>query len=153
MTEEASAPEPRPAPGLPPGPVAGPAPATAPRPDLVVVRVRLPAHLRTLVQLEKETERGPGHGTASGPGHGTGSEVTLELDSPGTQSSLLDALETRYPVLIGTIRDPRTRVRRPFIRFFACEEDLSHEPPDSDLPAPVLAGTEPFVILGAMAGG
>ncbi len=149
MTEEASAPEPRPAPDPQPGPV----PRTAPRPDLVVVRVRLPAHLRTLVQLEKETEHGPGHDTGSGPGHGTGSEVTLELDSPGTQSSLLDALETRYPVLIGTIRDPRTRVRRPFIRFFACEEDLSHEPPDSDLPAPVLAGTEPFVILGAMAGG
>ncbi|MHB1510816.1 MAG: MoaD/ThiS family protein [Acidimicrobiales bacterium] len=110
-----------------------------------MVRVRLPAHLRTLVQLEKETELG------SGPG--TGSEVRLQLDSPRTQSSLLDALETRYPVLLGTIRDPRTRVRRPFIRFFACEEDLSHESPDSDLPTPVLAGTEPFVILGAMAGG
>ncbi len=141
MTGEATAPEPRPAPDA--------LPQSAPCHDLVVVRVRLPAHLRTLVQLEQEAERGTGHGS----GHGNGSEVRIQLDSPRTQSSLLDALETRYPVLLGTIRDPRTRVRRPFIRFFACEEDLSHEPPDRELPEPVLAGAEPFVILGAMAGG
>ena len=97
------------------------------------VRVVLPAHLRTLA--------------------GVGGEITLDVDAPPTQRGVVDALEARYPSLLGTVRDRATGARRPYVRFFACQEDLSHEPPDSDLPAPVLAGTEPFVILGAMAGG
>jgi hypothetical protein len=79
----------------------------------------------------------------------------IELDVPGalTQRSVIDALEARYPVLLGTIRDPVTKKRRPFVRFFACEEDLSHESPDAVLPEAVATGAEPFFVIGAMAGG
>ncbi len=98
-----------------------------------MIRVILPPHLRTLAHVS--------------------GEVTLELGGPVTQCTVLDALEARYPVLSGTIRDHVTKQRRPFIRFFACEQDLSHDPPDSELPAAVKAGTEPFFIVGAMAGG
>jgi molybdopterin synthase sulfur carrier subunit len=98
-----------------------------------VIRVALPAHLRTLAKVE--------------------GEVRLEVGSPATARSVLDALEARYPVLRGTIRDRATRERRPFVRYFACERDLSHEPPDTPLPPAVANGTEPFVVLGAMAGG
>ena len=98
-----------------------------------VIRVALPAHLRTLAHVAGE----------------------VKLDVPGqiTQGSVLDALEATYPVLRGTIRDQRTGKRRAFIRFFACQEDLSHEPPDAPLPEAVAAGTEPYLIVGAMAGG
>jgi len=98
-----------------------------------MVRVALPFHLRTLAHID--------------------SEVELEVEGVATQRSVLDALEARYPVLRGTIREHDTRQRRPFIRFFACEQDLSHESPDSPLPAPVAAGTEPFLVVGAIAGG
>ena len=98
-----------------------------------MIRVVLPAHLRTLVHVQGEVE--------------------LEIDGAVTQQSVLDTLEAMYPVLRGTIRDQRTQRRRPFVRFFACEEDLSHEPADAPLPHAVLRGKEPFVILGAMAGG
>jgi molybdopterin synthase sulfur carrier subunit len=98
-----------------------------------MIRVILPPHLRTLAHV--------------------GSEVTLEVEGQVTQCSVLDALETRYPMLRGTIRDHVTQQRRPFLRFFACEEDLSHEPPDAPLPEAVVNGTEPLVILGAIAGG
>ena len=98
-----------------------------------MIRIVLPAHLRTLAVV--------------------GKEVQLELPPEATTADLLDALEARYPMLEGTIRDHLTRRRRPFVRFFACEEDLSHEPMDTALPAPVASGKEPFVILGAMAGG
>lgn len=98
-----------------------------------MIRVVLPFHLRTLAQV--------------------GAEVQVEVNGPATQSSILDALEARYPVLCGTIRDHVTLKRRPFIRFFACEEDLSHEPPDAPLPEPVAQGTEPFLVIGAIAGG
>ena len=98
-----------------------------------MIRVVLPAHLRTLVHVQGEVE--------------------LDIGGAVTQQSVLDALESLYPVLRGTIRDQRTQRRRPFVRFFACEEDLSHEPADSPLPDAVLRGKEPFVILGAMAGG
>ena len=98
-----------------------------------VVRVALPAHLRTLARI-----------------HG---EVELEVRGRVTQGAVLDALETRYPMLRGTIRDQRTGKRRAFIRFFACEQDLSHEQPDAPLPEPVVAGAEPYLIVGAMAGG
>lgn len=98
-----------------------------------VVRVVLAAHLRILAHA--------------------GREVELHVGGETTQRSVLDALEVRYPVLVGTIRDRDTQRRRPFVRFFACEEDLSHEAPDSPLPAAVRSGAEPFVILGAMAGG
>jgi sulfur-carrier protein len=98
-----------------------------------MIRVILPPHLRNLAH--------------------TGSEVTLEVSSPVTQRSVLDALEARYPMLRGTIRDQVTLQRRPFLRFFACEEDLSHELPDAPLPEAVATGTEPLVILGAIAGG
>jgi len=97
------------------------------------VRVVLPAHLRTLAQVE--------------------GEVVVDVGGPATLRSVLDALEERYPVLRGTIRDHGTLKRRPFLRFFACEEDLSLEPPDILLPAPVTAGAEPFFIVGAIAGG
>jgi hypothetical protein len=80
-------------------------------------------------------------------------EVTLDIDGPITQRSVLDALEARYPMLRGTIRDHVTQKRRPFIRFFACEQDLSHESPDASLPATIATGVEPFLIVGAMAGG
>jgi hypothetical protein len=82
-----------------------------------------------------------------------GSEVTLEVKGPVTQRSVLDALEARYPMLRGTIRDHVTQQRRPFLRFFACEEDLSQEPPDAPLPEAVVSGVEPFFIIGAIAGG
>jgi sulfur-carrier protein len=98
-----------------------------------VIRVVLPSHLRTLARIDGE----------------------VELDVPGrvTQCSVLDALEHRYPVLRGTIRNQDGGRRRAFIRFFACEEDLSHEPPDAPLPEPVATGAEPYLIIGAMAGG
>jgi hypothetical protein len=98
-----------------------------------MIRVMLPQHLRTL--------------------SGAGREVQLQVDGPATQASIIDALETAYPVLRGTIRDSATRKRRPLVRFFACGEDLSHEPPDSPLPDAVAQGNEPFLVIGAMAGG
>jgi sulfur-carrier protein len=99
-----------------------------------VIRLELPAHLRTLAQL------------SSG-------EVTLEVKGAATQRSVLDALEAKYPMLRGTIRDQVTQKRRPFVRFFACEEDLSHESPDALLPDAVATGAEPLLIVGAIAGG
>jgi sulfur-carrier protein len=99
-----------------------------------MIRVALPAHLRTLAHV---------------PDH----EVELDVDGQPTQRTVLDALETRYPMLRGTVRDPDTQRRRAFIRFFACQEDLSHESPDAPLPEEVAAGKEPFLIIGAMAGG
>jgi len=98
-----------------------------------MIRVILPPHLRTLAQV-----------------HG---EVELDVEAPVTQRSILDALEARYPMLRGTIRDHVTQQRRAFLRFFACEEDLSHEPPDAPLPEAVASGAEPFIIIGAVAGG
>jgi len=98
-----------------------------------VIRVMLPQHLRTLARVE--------------------GEVKLEVDGPVTQRSVLDALEGRYPVLRGTIRDHVTQRRRPFVRFFACEQDLSHEPPDAPLPDAVATGAEPLLVVGAIAGG
>jgi molybdopterin synthase sulfur carrier subunit len=98
-----------------------------------MVRVALPFHLRNLA--------------------GVGSEVTIEITGPVTQRSILDALEARYPMLQGTIRDHVTQQRRPFLRFFACEEDLSHESPDEPLPDAVATGKEPFLVIGAIAGG
>lgn len=98
-----------------------------------MIRVVLPAHLRNLAR--------------------TGGEVELQVQGQATQRSVLDALETRYPMLRGTIRDHATQRRRPFVRFFACEQDLSHEPPDAPLPEPVATGAEPFMVVGAMAGG
>jgi sulfur-carrier protein len=98
-----------------------------------VIRVVLPAHLRTLAQVD--------------------GEVRLEIPGPVTQRAVLDSLEARYPVLCGTIRDRRTGRRRAFVRFFACEQDLSHESPDDELPGPVARGDEPYLIVGAMAGG
>jgi molybdopterin synthase sulfur carrier subunit len=99
----------------------------------VMIRVVLPAHLRTLARIN--------------------GEVMLEVAGEVTQRSVLDALEARYPMLRGTIRDHDGGPRRAFIRFFACEQDLSHEQPDDALPAPVAAGREPYLIVGAMAGG
>jgi hypothetical protein len=98
-----------------------------------MIRVELPAHLRTLARVE--------------------GEVTLHVDSQATQRSVLDALESSYPMLRGTIRDHVTQKRRPYLRFFACEEDLSHEAPDAPLPDAVATGAEPFMVVGAMAGG
>lgn len=98
-----------------------------------MIRVKLPAHLRTLAKLD--------------------SEALLEVVAPVTQRSVLDALEQRYPTLCGTIRDQITKLRRPMIRFFACEEDLSNEPIDAPLPGPVVAGTEAYWVVGAIAGG
>jgi molybdopterin synthase sulfur carrier subunit len=98
-----------------------------------MIRVVLPAHLRNLARV--------------------GDEVMVHVDGAVTQRSVLDALEAEYPVLRGTIRDQATQKRRPFLRFFACEEDLSHESPDAPLPAPVASGAEPFLVIGAMAGG
>jgi hypothetical protein len=98
-----------------------------------MIRIMLPQHLRTLAHL--------------------GIEIQLEVHAPITQRSVLDALEARYPMLRGTIRDHATQQRRPFLRFFACEEDLSFELPDAPLPAAVASGTEPLVIIGAIAGG
>ncbi len=98
-----------------------------------MIRVVLPAHLRTLAQV--------------------GFEVNLEVAGPVTLRSLLDALEARYPMLQGTIRDHGTLQRRPFLRFFACQQDLSHEPPDTPLPPAIVSGQEPFYVIGAIAGG
>ncbi len=98
-----------------------------------MIRVVLPAHLRTLARVD--------------------GEVTLDVEGQATQRSVLDTLEARYPMLRGTIRDHVTQKRRPFLRFFACEEDLSHELPDAPLPDPVATGAEPFLVVGAMAGG
>lgn len=97
------------------------------------IRVVLPGHLRNLAQV--------------------GPEVTLEVADPPTLGSALDAVEAAYPVLLGTIRDRGTRKRRAFVRFFACNEDLSHDPPDTPLPARVVSGDEPLMVVGAMAGG
>ena len=98
-----------------------------------MIRVYLPAHLRMLARLNGEVE--------------------LTVEGPVTQRSVLDALEATYPMLRGTIRDHVTQQRRPFVRFFACEEDLSHEPPDAPLPDAVATGAEPYMIVGAIAGG
>jgi len=98
-----------------------------------VIRVVLPPHLRTLARV--------------------GEELELQIEGPVTQRSVLDALESNYPVLRGTIRGRVTQRRRPFVRFFACEQDLSHELPDAPLPDAVATGTEPFLVVGAMAGG
>ncbi len=98
-----------------------------------MIRVVLPAHLRTLAKVS--------------------GEVTLEVSGNVTQRSVLDALEARYPMLCGTIRDHGTLARRPFVRFFACEEDLSHESPDALLPVAVARGQEPLLVVGAVAGG
>jgi sulfur-carrier protein len=98
-----------------------------------MIRVALPHRLRTLAHV--------------------GNEVELAVDSPPTQRSVLDALEARYPMLRGTIRDQGTHERRAFLRFFACEQDLSHEPPDTPLPEAVASGKEPFIVIGAIAGG
>ena len=98
-----------------------------------MIRVVLPQHLRTLARVE--------------------GEVQLEVEGVVTQGSILDALESRYPMLCGTMRDHVTHKRRPFIRFFACAEDLSLEPPDAPLPDAVAKGVEPFLVIGAIAGG
>ncbi len=98
-----------------------------------MIRVVLPSHLRTLARVDGEVE--------------------LQVDGPATQRSVLDALEGRYPALRGTIRDHVTQARRPLVRFFACAEDLSHERPDAPLPDAVATGQEPFLIVGAIAGG
>jgi sulfur-carrier protein len=98
-----------------------------------MIRVVLPPHLRKLARVQRE--------------------VTLEVEGPVTQRAVLDALEARHPVLLGTIRDHVTQRRRPFVRFFACEQDLSNEPPDAPLPDAVATGAEPFLVVGAMAGG
>jgi hypothetical protein len=98
-----------------------------------MIHVILPHHLRTLAQV--------------------GAEVQLEVVQPITQRSVLDALEARYPMLRGTIRDHTTQERRPFLRFFACEQDLSHDSPDAPLPEAVASGKEPFIVIGAIAGG
>jgi sulfur-carrier protein len=98
-----------------------------------VIRVVLPHHLATLA--------------------GTGREVRVQVEAAATQRRVLDALECAYPMLRGTIRDPATETRRPFIRFYACEEDLSHQPPDDPLPPAVASGHEPIYVIGAMAGG
>jgi sulfur-carrier protein len=98
-----------------------------------MIRVELPAHLRTLARVE--------------------GEVTVDVAGTVTLRAVLDALEAQYPVLRGTIRDHDTYKRRAFLRFFACEQDLSHDPPDTPLPGPIVDGTEPFIVLGALAGG
>jgi sulfur-carrier protein len=109
-----------------------PTPSTATA-TTATVRIKLPAHLRKLAQV--------------------GGEVTVDVTGPATQRRVLDALERTYPVLRGTIRDHGTLRRRPFVRYFACEQDLSHASPDDPLPEPVAGGTEPLLIVGAMAGG
>jgi hypothetical protein len=98
-----------------------------------MIRVYLPAHLRTLARVS--------------------SEVEIQVEGPVTQRSILDAIEAKYPMLRGTIRDQMTQQRRPFVRFFACAEDLSHEAPDAPLPDAVATGAEPFMVVGAIAGG
>jgi len=99
----------------------------------MTIRIALPYHLRNLAQV--------------------GAEVSLDVAAPITQRSVLNALEARYPMLRGTIRDHGTQQRRAFLRFFACEEDISHESPDAPLPEPVATGKEPFLVIGAIAGG
>ena len=99
----------------------------------VIIRVELPQHLRTLARV--------------------GHEVEIQVEGPVTQRSLLDAVETAYPMLKGAIRDHSTKQRRAFLRFFACQEDLTHESPDAPLPEAVVSGKEPFLIIGAIAGG
>jgi molybdopterin converting factor small subunit len=98
-----------------------------------MIRVALPTHLRTLARTDRE--------------------VQLDVEGQATQRSVLDALEARYPMLRGTMRDHVTQQRRPFVRFFACGQDLSHDPPDTPLPEAIANGTEPFLVIGAMAGG
>jgi sulfur-carrier protein len=98
-----------------------------------MIRVMLPAHLRTLARVD--------------------GDVMLDVRGTATQTSVLDALEERYPMLRGTIRDHTTKKRRAFVRFFACEQDLSHDPPDTPLPDAVVKGVEPFMVIGAVAGG
>ncbi len=98
-----------------------------------MIRVVLPPHLRTLARVDGELE--------------------LEVQTPVSQRLVLDAVEARYPMLRGTIRDHVTKLRRPMVRFFACGEDLSHEPPDAPLPDAIASGAEPFLIIGAIAGG
>lgn len=98
-----------------------------------MIRVRMPAHLRTLAKVNED--------------------ITLEVDEPVTQRAILDALEAKYPTLRGTMRDHTTKERRPLVRFFACGEDWSHEPMDTPLPEAVASGKEPFRIVGALAGG
>ena len=98
-----------------------------------MIRVMLPAHLRTLARID--------------------GEVKFDLEAPVTQRSVLDALEARYPALLGTLRDHVTQKRRPYVRFFACEQDLSHESPDAPLPEAVSTGAEPFFVVAAIAGG
>ncbi len=99
----------------------------------LVIRVELPSHLRRLANI--------------------GGEVTLEVQVPATQRSVMDALEAAYPMLQGTLRDHTTKQRRPFVRFFACQEDLSHDSPDAPLPESVANGAEPLLVVGAIAGG
>ena len=98
-----------------------------------MIRVVLPEHLRRLAHVD--------------------GEVRLQIEGPVTQRSVLDAVETTFPMLLGTIRDHDTKRRRPFVRFFACQQDVSHEPPDAPLPAAVATGAEPLLVVGAMAGG
>jgi sulfur-carrier protein len=98
-----------------------------------MIRVVLPHHLKTLARVQ--------------------GEVQLEVEGPVTQDSVLDALEMQYPMLRGTMRDQQTHKRRPFVRFFGCQQDLSHEAPDAPLPGAIAAGSEPFLVIGAMAGG
>jgi sulfur-carrier protein len=98
-----------------------------------MIRVVLPTHLRTLARVD--------------------GEVKVEIEGPVTQSSVLDALEATYPMLRGTMRDQVTHKRRPFVRFFACKQDLSHDAPDTPLPEAIVTGDEPFLVIGAMAGG
>ncbi len=98
-----------------------------------MVRIELPYHLRNLAKVDRE--------------------ITLEIQGTITQRSVLDALEEKHPTLAGTIRDHVTKKRRPFVRFFACQEDLSHESPDAPLPEAVANGTEPFIVVGALSGG
>jgi hypothetical protein len=100
---------------------------------MATVQVEIPAHLRALA-------------AATNP-------ITLEVATPVTQRAILDALEARYPMLLGTIRDHQSKLRRPFLRFFACEQDLSHLPPDAELPATIASGQQTFLIIGAIAGG
>ncbi len=98
-----------------------------------MIRVVLPTHLKTLARVN--------------------GEIQLEIEGPVTQAAILDALEMRFPMLSGTMRDHVTHKRRPFVRFFACKQDLSHDPPDAPLPQAIATGDEPFLVIGAMAGG
>ncbi len=98
-----------------------------------IIRVELPYHLQNLARV--------------------GAEISLDVEAPVTASSILDALEARYPMLCGTVRDHVTKKRRPFLRYFGCQRDLSHDPTDTPLPEPIAVGTEPFIIWGALSGG